>query len=231
MDSKIDCVGVYLPNKFVYNSIPSGITKTWSWSPHLDGMDIDYAQLWVGGKSLDDVCPPELTVRWSAAQQLLKSHFKAFNTSEMNLDDICFYELVPQKHLQHYFDTKNEITSWVFNNIEKPKNYSFIKETFGNLRKLSQRPINLNKFGLYIQSETDLKAKHLYDQFEGKQVNIDYDVFGTVTGRLTTKKGSFPVLNLKKQLKNYVLPTNDVFLELDFNAAEVRTLLAKGRYT
>lgn len=226
MDNKTECVGVYLRNKFVYEQIPDGISKTWAWSRHLDNRDVDYAQLWVGGKSIDDVCPEHLSSRWSAAQNLLRSHFKSFVTAGMNMEHVCFYDLVPEKHLQHYFDTKNEITEWVFENVEKPKNYSFLKETFGNLRKLSNHPINMNMFGLYVSSATDKKAKHLYDQFEGNPIFIDYDLFGTVTGRLTTKRGSFPVLNLKKELKNHVSPTNDVFLELDFNAAEVRTLLA-----
>lgn len=142
------------------------------------------------------------------------------------MEDVCFYDLVPEKHLQHYFDTKNEITEWVFENVEKPRNYSFLKETFGNLRQLATHPVNLNMVGLYADSEEDQKAKHLYQQFEGKPIYVDYDIFGTVTGRLTTKRGSFPILNLKKELKHHVKPTNDVFLELDFNAAEVRTLLA-----
>ena len=226
MDSKVDCVGVYLPNKFIYDKIPSGLTKTWSWSPHLNGLDIDYAQLWVEGKSLDDICPSELSVRWTAAQNLLKSHFKAFGTAGVNLGDVCFYDLVPEKHLQHYFDIKNEITSWVFENIERPKNYSFLKETFGNLRELANHQLNVNMVGLYSDAAEDAKAKSLYNQLEGGPIHIDYDIFGTVTGRLTTKRGSFPVLNLKKELKQHVKPTNDVFLELDFNAAEVRTLLA-----
>ena len=226
MDSKIDCAGVYLPNKFVFDRIPDGLTKTWSWSRHLDGRDIEYAQLWAGGRSIDDVCPEHLTTRWEAANKLLKAHFKAFGTSMIDLNDVCFYDVVPQKHLQLYFDTKNEITKWVFENIEKPKNYSFLKETFGNLRKLAQNPVNLNTFALYCIGAEDNKAKHLYEQFEGKPVHIDYDIFGTITGRLTTKRGSFPILNLKKDLKNHVRPQNDVFLELDFNAAEIRTLLS-----
>jgi hypothetical protein len=226
MDSKLDCAGVYLPNKFVFDRIPSGLTKTWAWSHHLDGRDIEYAQLWVGGRSLDDVCPDHLTVRWEAANSLLKAHFKAFGTSKIDLGNVCFYDVVPQKHLQHYFDTKNEITKWVFENVEKPKNYSFLKETFGNLRELSKYSVNLNLFGLYNISKTDKKAEHLYKQFEGKPIHIDYDIFGTVTGRLTTKRGSFPILNLKKELKSQVTPQNDVFLELDFNAAEIRTLLS-----
>ena len=125
-----------------------------------------------------------------------------------------------------YFDTKNEITKWVFENVEKPKNYSFIKETFGNLRQLAVHSINFNLFGLYKVSENDKKAEHLYAQFEGKPIHIDYDIFGTVTGRLTTKRDSFPILNLKREFKRFVTPKNDVFLELDFNAAEIRTLLA-----
>ena len=226
MDNKTECVGVYLRNKFVYDQIPSGVSKTWAWSRHLDGRDIDYAQLWVGGKQIDDVCPDHLSTRWAASQGLLKSHFKSFMAAGMNMEDVCFYDLVPEKHLQHYFDTKNEITEWVFENVEKPKNYSFLKETFGNLRQLATHPVNLNMVGLYADSEEDQKAKHLYQQFEGKPIYVDYDIFGTVTGRLTTKRGSFPILNLKKELKHHVKPTNDVFLELDFNAAEVRTLLA-----
>mgnify|MGYP007000094991 len=69
-----------------------------------------------------------------------------------------------------------------------------------------------------------LKAKHLYEQFGEETPYVDYDIFGTVTGRMTTKRGSFPALNLKRELKKHVRPNNDVFLELDFNAAEIRTM-------
>jgi len=226
MDSKIECAGTYVANKFVRKKIPDGVSKTWAWSRHLDGRDIDYAQIWAGGRSINDVCPPHLAVRWEAANNLLKAHFKAFGTSKMKLTDVCFYDLVPPKHLQHYFDCKNEITKWVFENIPRPKNYSFLKETFANLRLLSRHPVNLSTIGLYADIETEVKAKYLYEQFHGKEVFVDYDLFGTITGRLTTKRGSLPILNIKKELKHHIYPTNDVFLELDFNAAEVRTLLA-----
>tara|TARA_R110002153_G_scaffold39335_5_gene113383 strand:+ start:159 stop:1337 length:1179 start_codon:yes stop_codon:yes gene_type:complete len=226
MDNKIECSGVYLPNKFVLGRIPNGLTKTWSWSKHLTGRDIEYANLWASGKSLNDVCPEHLEERWQNAEALLRSHFKAFHTSKMKLTDVCFYDIIPQKHLQHYFDCKNEITEWVFENIAKPKNYYFLKETHENLRHLATHTINLNSFALYCISSVDLKAKHLYEQFAEAPPNIDYNLFGTVTGRLTTKKGSFPILNLKGELKNHVTPHNDVFLELDFNASEIRTMLA-----
>jgi hypothetical protein len=226
MDNKLDCSGVYLPNKFVYGRIPEGLTKTWSWSRHLDGRDIDYAHLWASGRSLNDVCPPHLKERWEKAENLLKSHFRGFRTAKMNLDDVCFFDLVPQKHLQHYYDCKNEITEWVFENIERPANYHFLKETHENLRLLSSKPVNLNSFAIYCLAADDAKAKYLYDTFGESTPFIDYNLFGTVTGRLTTRKGSFPILNLKGELKKQVRPNNHVFLELDFNAAEIRTLLA-----
>src|SRR5210317_2588259 len=117
MDNKTDCAGTYFDGHFIRDKIPEGITKTWSYSDHLFGRDIDYAHLLVSGRSIDEVCPEFLRERWGTAKNLLKAHFKGFSTAQINLEDVCFYDLVPQKHLQHYFDTKNEITKWVIENV------------------------------------------------------------------------------------------------------------------
>ena len=226
MDNKLDCAGTYIDGTFIRDKIPEGITKTWSYSDHLFGRDIDYAHLLVSGRSIDEVCPEFLRERWGTAKNLLKAHFKGFSVAQINLEDVCFYDLVPQKHLQHYFDTKNEITKWVFENVEKPQHYNLLKRAQAAVKELRRHPVNLNSFALYCISAEDQKAKHLYDAFGETTPYVDYDIFGTVTGRLTTKRNSFPILNLKKELKNHVRPNNDVFLELDFNAAEVRTMLA-----
>jgi len=226
LDSKLDCAGTYIDGQFIWDRIPDGISKTWAYSDHLYGRDIDYAQLLVGGKKISEVCPEHLVERWQKAEGLMKSHFKGARTAGVELSDVCFYDLVPKKHLQHYFDTKNEITEWIFENHERPAHYNLLKNAQSAIKELRKHPINLNSFALYCISAEDQKAKHLYDQFGETTPYIDYDLFGTVTGRLTTKKGSFPILNLKKELKVHVRPNNDAFLELDFNAAEIRTMLA-----
>jgi hypothetical protein len=226
LDSKTDCAGTYIDGQFVWDRIPEGITQTWSYSEHLYGKDIEYASLMVAGKSIDDVCPPHLTERWAYSKSLLRGHFKALEASKVDLTDVCFYDVVPQRHLQHYFDSKNEITKWVFDNVEKPENYGFLTKVQSAVKELRRYPVNLNSFAVYVSGADDLKAKHLYDQFGESTPYVDYDIFGTVTGRLTTKRNSFPILNLKKELKSHVRPNNDVFIELDFNAAEVRTMLA-----
>lgn len=226
LDNKFDCAGTYIDGQFIWDRVPEGLSKTWAYSDHLYGKDIDYAQLLVAGKSLNDVCPAHLTQRWEEANNLLKGHYKAINASSIDISDVCFYDLIPQKHLQHYFDTKNEITRWVFDNVERPEHYSLLKRTQAAVKELKRHPVSLNVMGLYHDSKTDPKAKHLYDAFGERTPFVDYDIFGTITGRMTTKKNSFPILNLKTELKKHVRPTNDVFLELDFNAAEVRTMLA-----
>ena len=56
--------------------------------------------------------------------------------------------------------------------------------------------------------------------------HVDYNLFGTVTGRLATYPGSFPILTMKKDFRRVVKPHNDWFLSLDYNGAEVRTVLS-----
>ena len=51
-------------------------------------------------------------------------------------------------------------------------------------------------------------------------------MFGSVTGRLTTYPDSFPILNLKTEHRDILMPRNDWFVEMDYNGAEIRTLLS-----
>ena len=128
MDDKKDCIGVYANENFIYDRIPENAEYTWGYSDHLRDRHIQYASLWTQGADLGEICPEHLVTRWTAAENKIKSHFKSLYITKINLSDICFFDLVPNKQLQHYFQTKNDICEWVFENIEKPRHYNLLHD-------------------------------------------------------------------------------------------------------
>tara|TARA_R110002110_G_scaffold76975_1_gene202438 strand:- start:1797 stop:2975 length:1179 start_codon:yes stop_codon:yes gene_type:complete len=227
MDDKKDCVGVYANEKFIYDRIPENADYTWGYSEHLKDRHIQYASLWTQGSPLGDICPEHLVARWTVAENKIKSHFKSLYTTKINLDDICFFDLVPNKQLQHYFQTKNDICEWVFENIEKPKHYSLLHDSYITIQEIAKQNLNINMHKLFKHSKTDAKARYLWKWIQNNShPTVNYDLFGSVTGRITTRVGSFPIMNLKKELKDIVEPKWDCFAEFDFNASEIRTMIS-----
>ena len=118
----------------------------------------------------------------------------------------------------------NQITEHVFETYDKPSNYDHLKSVEELLYKIRYRKLNLDSSDcreLMLSS----KQRTQIQQYIKSQNYIDYNLFGTVTGRLTTRANSFPILTVKKELRKIVKPNNDLFVSLDYNGAEVRTLL------
>ena len=227
LDDKRDCNAIYANGQFIHNKRPDNLDSTWGYSDHLRNDFIQYAYLWTGGKSIKEVCPEHLKSRYESHENKIKAHFKSFGVAKVNFDDVCFYDLVPKKHLEHYFQVKNEVCSWVFDNFSKPKNYSFLHDSYLTIQDIAKNPVKINMHKLYNFAKLDTKAKNLLKWMQHNPSPIvNYNLFGSVTGRLTTKTGSFPIMNLKTELKSVVEPKWDCYLELDFNASEIRTLLA-----
>ena len=139
---------------------------------------------------------------------------------------------IPKKILLNFLKTKNDICSWVFTQYPDPP------ENFKLLYNLSFVLYNISKYRIRIEDITGFKRevnnKESYDTkelvkkaIEGK---LEYNIFSSKTGRVYLKKGSFPLYNLKKEYRKYILPYNDLFIELDYNGAEIRTLLGLAGY-
>ena len=225
LDDKKQCVAIYSEGELRQDGDVDGLTKTWGYAAYLGNYDIEYASLYCLGDDLGKVCPEHLREDWHNINQKLKAFFTAFRTARVDLSEICFYDLVQERFLTEFCDIKNSITEHVLQTYERPPNYDFLCDLTKVLHEIRYQEININ-----VRNLDDILAQGKTRRFLKKLKDIHpyvcYDIAGTKTGRLTTIKNSFPILTLDKDLRAAIEPHNDFFLELDFNAAELRTLLA-----
>jgi hypothetical protein len=227
LDDKKDCVGIYLDDLVFGQELPDGLSHTWSYSGFLKGREIEYASLYCGGKTLEEACPEALRDRWGSVSNKLKAFIKSFATARVSLDNNCFFDLVPHKFLVEFCRVKNQICEHVFANYERPKNYDYLVSLTEIVEDMKYRRLNLNTKNLSMFKTDHRKFAQNLSKIEH---SCKFNIYGTKTGRLTTAPRSFPVLTLKKELRCAIEPHNDYFVELDFNAAELRTLLSlQGR--
>ena len=221
LDNKRECYAIYCDGELYH--YPNGIelTETWEWTSHAP-QDVDCAQIWTGGKTLQQACPEHILPRLERVQSEGKAFLNAFVNSKVNLQDVCFYDLVPKRFLLDYCAVKNEISKHVFESHSKPKNYKFLVNLHEFVDSIAQKELKLADSPQEAFNAIDMKR---FLQLKQNK-RVLYNPFGSRTGRLTTRKESFPVLTLPKNFRHLVLPSNDLFVELDYNSAELRTALS-----
>jgi hypothetical protein len=225
IDDKQECVGVYCDGKLYYDNFPDTLTHTWKYSGSLLEEDIHYACLYANGLTLAEACPVALEPDLTRAQKRFRAYLKSFQLAKIDMRDHCVFDMVPEDFLKQFCEIKNKITEHVFNTYEKPAAYEHLHEVQKLLYKIRYQNLNLNNENckeLYYSSTSRSRANLL---IQGPQY-IDYNLFGTVTGRLTTHTKSFPILTVRKDFRKLLKPHNEWFLSLDYNAAEVRTFIA-----
>lgn len=227
LDDKKECVGIYHKDLIFGGELPTDLTHTWSYSGFLQGREIEFAKLYCEGKTLDEVCPEPLIDRWERSRNKLKAFIKSFATARVSLDENCFFDLVPEKFLIEFCQVKNQICEHVFATYERPENYDYLVSLTEMIEDIKYRNLNINTKNLSLFKSDHRKFAQNLNKIGH---SCKFNIFGTKTGRLTTEPRSFPILTMRKDLRCVVEPHNDYFVELDFNAAELRTLLSlKGR--
>jgi len=226
LDDKNECVGYYYDNNlFFNNNIPDNLNKTWSYSSFLKNKNLEYAQLYCDGKTIDEACPEHLKEEWKTVNNKIKSVVSSCIESKVSLRENCFFDLTPKKFLLDYCSTKNKICEFIFTNYNRPIEYNFYKRFSELLTDIKHRDLNVDikdmENKLYKEN-----AINFYKKVANGKQYINYNLFGSITGRLTVKKNSFPILTFPKQYRNILKPNNDWFVSFDMNAAELRTALA-----
>tara|TARA_Y100001938_G_scaffold151091_1_gene245880 strand:- start:3577 stop:4767 length:1191 start_codon:yes stop_codon:yes gene_type:complete len=224
LDDKTECVGIYKDGKLHFSDIPADLKRTWRYGGDI-GEDAEYAWLRCGGLSLEEVCPENILQQYKASVQKMRAFHKSFIIAKIDFNEHCIYDLIPHDALVEFCDIKNQITKHVFDAYEEPSNYEFLVEASKLLHSIRHRGLNVDISDCKSMFTSTINRNSLRKIMDGSRY-IDYNLFGTVTGRLTTNPGSFPILTMKKELRRILKPHNDWFISLDYNAAEPRTILA-----
>jgi hypothetical protein len=225
LDAKLDCVGYYANNIIYPGSTLPTAGSTWDYSPHLCGKAHEIARIYSHGATITDVCPEDMKEHWADIKKTLKSCLKAFRTSRLSLDENCFYDVVPEYFLYQYLEAKNKITEHVLSTVPRPANYDFMYNLVEMLSDIGSRELSVN-VGPIRHLLSSVRGQNFHRTLQTVKHVCDYNPWGTITGRLATNPRSFPILTMNKEFRGCIEPKNDWLVELDFNAAELRTLLA-----
>tara|TARA_R100000353_G_scaffold80625_1_gene60740 strand:- start:32 stop:1231 length:1200 start_codon:yes stop_codon:yes gene_type:complete len=219
LDSKQECIGIYTDQRLFFDedTFPDNLSATWSYTPRW--RDAEIASLYLEGKDVQSVLPEYLKDDWDDILSRLEAFRRYLKTSQVSRAENCFYDLVPDRFLVDYCEVKNRITSYVLKNVKRPLRYGFYHHVAHLLHKIRGQKLLFDH--RKIASHNKQGISRIFDA----PPHIRYIQFGTKTGRLTTHPESFPILTLKKELRSFVRPVNDMFIEIDFNGCEIRTLL------
>lgn len=223
LDEKNTCPLLYVDGKLTKET-KTPLTETWSYASFLGTQPIEYAQLYCNGKTLNEVCPEHLRPQWEQIYSRLKAFYRATNQAKLDLNIHCFYDMVPRNFLIEFCEIKNKISRYVLDTHDKPANYDFLADLQRVTTDISQRKLSLNFNNLRDLAHQPLIRKLMKNDRYHRQY-IKYNPFGTKTGRLSSRRSSFPILTMNKSLRKIVEPNNDWFVEFDYNAMELRVML------
>ena len=224
MDNKKECFGFYQNGKLFFDELPSDMSVTWKHSESLCVGSYDYCSVLARSDSIGEVCPPELSTEWHNVDSKMRAFHKSFLTSGINLDENCFFDMVPQQFLLDYFSVRENIMKRIWEDTEKTDNFRFDCDLHEMLSEMSRTKIRIN-YDFLNKNRHKLKVRNLIQKIKKTNPFVKYRQFSTITGRLTVTPTSFPIMTLDKEVRDVVLPDNDWILELDYNAAELRVFL------
>jgi len=226
LDDKTECVGIYTDNRLIFDAdeFPENLTTTWKYAPYLRDKDIEYISLYLEGSPLTEHVPEYLQDDWSDIAQKIAAFKRSLSLSKVDMMENCFFDLVPSRFLVEFCEVKNKITQHIIKTVPRPKRYEFYKHVSMLLEDIRNQHVKTEPRILNSYVQDPKLGSHARKLLECNPY-VHYNQFGTKTGRLTTAKNTFPILTMNKVFRSAVLPTNDCYIELDFNGAEVRTLL------
>jgi len=228
LEDKGRCIGVFQKGGLSFGDGTPEAGVTWAYNRHLRGnTDIQYAKIVAPHPSIASCVPSDMAAELERLATIYRAHLQSLFSAHVDLIEQCTYDYIPEWFLVDYYRIRNEAIEYIWEahggNLDEDFHGHMVR-TWELASDIQQRALTFDA-PLLRRLAYD-GSKVCKDVLNGRRGKVKYDLFRTATGRFATNEWSFPVHNLKKNVRNVLLPRNDQFLELDFNAADVRALLA-----
>lgn len=198
-----------------------------SWSYHRGAESLtdrsEYVKLRVASQEIKDCVPNFIHLPFKKSKDILLKHMTSLKETKVDLEQFDFLDVLPKDILIDYFSSLNTITDYVKERFPKPPNHDILRNMSVVLSDIASRDLKICVPDESFQDKTLEPYWHTLESMKVKN-SVQYDIFSSKTGKIYTAKNSFPV-NIKKEFRQYVKPNNDYFLELDFNAFDLRVFL------
>jgi hypothetical protein len=211
LETRRDFATFYEDGQILSKSLPKNLDRTWSFNNFSDNHETTIAQLLAECQELRTAAPEKLREKHKDISDRIKGSLQTFKTIGMSTKSYNLTDLVPKWQLLELGEISAEIVDGICNSRERQPYYSNLVDINRVIYDISRRPIRF-----------DAGAKQGYVP---KESTIRYKMFNSKTCRLTTGKDSFP-MNLQKELRKFVVPENDGFVEIDVNGMDIRVFIA-----
>lgn len=141
----------------------------------------------------------------------INAHLKSYFVSKIDLSGYSLQQLIPKDLFENFYQNKLYGIERLVKNINDFKVLEFYKKSFEVIKivhKLSEKTI-------YIEEENK------------KKIHLNFNIFGSKNSRLSLRKNSFNVYNLKKDKRNMIVAPEDYFIvQFDFKSFQPRLAIA-----
>ena len=223
IDTKNNCKSIFADDK-VFSDYEDTMKYTWTYQDDLPP-DVKFVKLFCGGEDYVRLLPKHDAEEYKILESKIKNTLKSYSVCGYDPRKFCLDELIEETFIEDFFNLKNKAMELVVKNYQEPKNYAQLEKIERMVHSISKRSLNLDLTNVYT-SANDNRVKKIIKRYSSNPAFIQYNTFGTVTGRLSTTPSSFPLLTLNKEYRTMIKPNNGVFIEFDYNAFELRVLTA-----
>lgn len=202
---------LYENNHLLVNCHPKSTDRTWSFNNFSDNHGTTIAQLLAECQDIANCAPEKLREKHAEISAKIRTSLQTFKTVGMSTKGHALTDTVPKWQLLELGSVSSDIVDHVCDTTPKQPYYQNLLDINRVIYDIAGRPVRF-----------EAGERQGYIPEVGY---LRYKMFNSKTCRLTTGKDSFP-MNLQKELRKFIIPENDSFIEIDVNGMDIRIFIA-----